>query len=170
MGIRAFIQEWRQGRAEDRAWQEESRARQERNAEFAAECAGYEQARQAHEREVQEFHAEHGRDLDEEPGWVKLGRQIEANWAAEEPAPYDPYAGMTLEQAESNKQAAESMGRYRNGQPARTDEEREDFREWAQLDADVVEDHEEMQQRERDEEQEAYNNLLERIADREAGA
>jgi hypothetical protein len=36
--------------------------------------------------------------------------------------------------------AAEQMQRYREGLPARDPEERAVFREWAELDADVVED------------------------------
>ena len=37
--------------------------------------------------------------------------------------------------------AEESLNRYRSGLPPRDDDERGSYREWAQLDADVVDDY-----------------------------
>jgi hypothetical protein len=155
MGIRAFIPQRRQERADDRAAAEEIRALPERQASVRAEAAGRERDRQEREREKQEWLAEHGADLAGEPGWVTLARQIEANAEPEEVTPYNPYAHMTPEAAQAGRQAAESMARYHRGEPARADEERENFREWAELDAGVIEDYQEMQQRERDDEERA---------------
>jgi hypothetical protein len=81
---------------------------------------------------------------------IRAGARAEADYLADLEAGRLPELQQSPVQERTPEQqhTDQMMARYREGRPARDAEERGLFREWAELDADVIADHQEQQQAE----------------------